>query len=115
MYAGVSTACLYPRVVEDALYDLALAGVSRVEIFINSHSELRRNFVDAMAQLMHRFEMTCCSLHPIPVKSNPLCSSPTIPAGWTTIWNTAAITSPPCSSLGQRSSCSTATKCRRHP
>ena len=30
MYAGVSTACLYPRVVEDALYDLALAGVSRV-------------------------------------------------------------------------------------
>ena len=64
MYAGVSTACLYPRVVEDALYDLALAGVSRVEIFINSHSELRRNFVDAMAQLMRRFEMTCCSLHP---------------------------------------------------
>lgn len=40
--AGVSTACLYPRPVEEALYDLALAGVSCVEIFINSHSELRR-------------------------------------------------------------------------
>ena len=36
--AGVSTACLYPRVVEEALYDLALSGVSHVEIFINSHS-----------------------------------------------------------------------------
>ena len=72
MYAGVSTACLYPRVVEDALYDLALAGVSRVEIFINSHSELRRNFVDAMAQLMHRFEMTCCSLHPYTCEIEPI-------------------------------------------
>ena len=28
--AGVSTACLYPRVVEEALYDLALSGVSNV-------------------------------------------------------------------------------------
>lgn len=46
--AGVSTACLYPRVVEEALYDLALSGVSNVEIFINSHSELRRSFVDTM-------------------------------------------------------------------
>lgn len=72
MYAGVSTACLYPRVVEDALYDLALAGVSRVEIFINSHSELRRNFVDAMAQLMRRFEMTCCSLHPYTCEIEPI-------------------------------------------
>ena len=36
--AGVSTACLYPRVVEEALYDLALSGVSNVEIFIPWHA-----------------------------------------------------------------------------
>lgn len=62
--AGVSTACLYPRLLEDALYDLALYGVSHVEVFINSHSELRRGFIDTLATLMERFGMTCASLHP---------------------------------------------------
>ena len=70
--AGVSTACLYPRPVEEALYDLALAGVSCVEIFINSHSELRRGFVDALAKLLQRFEMTCCSLHPYTCEMEPM-------------------------------------------
>lgn len=69
--AGVSTACLYPRVVEEALYDLALSGVSNVEIFINSHSELRRSFVDTMAQILHRFDMTCVSLHPFTCEIEP--------------------------------------------
>ncbi|WP_298481835.1 sugar phosphate isomerase/epimerase [uncultured Ruminococcus sp.] len=70
--AGVSTACLYPRVVEEALYDLALAGVSHVEIFINTHAELRRNFVDTLAQVMQRFEMTCRSLHPFTSEMEPM-------------------------------------------
>ena len=34
MKAGVSTACLYPRLLEDSLYDLALNGVPHVEILI---------------------------------------------------------------------------------
>ena len=63
--AGVSTACLYPRVVEEALYDLALSGVSHVEIFINSHSELRRSFVDTLARLLQRFDMTLCFAAPV--------------------------------------------------
>lgn len=70
--AGVSTACLYPRVVEEALYDLALAGISHVEIFINTHSELRRGFIDALAQLLHRFDMTCRSLHPFTCEMEPM-------------------------------------------
>lgn len=70
--AGVSTACLYPRVVEEALYDLALAGVSHVEIFINTHSELRRGFVDALAKLLQRFDMTCRSLHPFTGEIEPM-------------------------------------------
>ena len=69
--AGVSTACLYPRVVEEALYDLALSGVSHVEIFINSHSELRRSFVDTLARLLQRFDMTCASLHPYTCEIEP--------------------------------------------
>ncbi len=70
--AGVSTACLYPRVVEEALYDLALAGISNVEIFINTHAELRRQFVDTLAQILHRFDMTCCSLHPYTGEIEPM-------------------------------------------
>ncbi len=70
--AGVSTACLYPCVVEDALYDLALSGVQHVEIFINTHSELRRGFVDALAQLLRRFDMTCRSLHPFTSEIEPM-------------------------------------------
>ena len=72
LQAGVSTACLYPRVVEEALYDLALAGVTQVEIFVNSHCELRRGFVDALAQLLHRFDMHCCSLHPYTGEMEPM-------------------------------------------
>lgn len=72
LHAGVSTACLYPRVVEEALYDLALAGVSHVEIFINTHAELRRGFVDALAQLLKRFDMTCRSLHPYTCEMEPM-------------------------------------------
>jgi len=63
LHAGVSTACLYPKPVEEALYDLALGGVTHTEIFINTYSELRPDFVGNMAELMRRFEMTCRSLH----------------------------------------------------
>lgn len=72
LQAGVSTACLYPRVVEEALYDLALAGISQVELFINTHSELRRSFVDSLARLLERFEMTCCALHPYTSEMEPM-------------------------------------------
>lgn len=70
--AGISTACLYPRVVEEALYDLALAGVGHVEVFINTHSELRAGFIDTLAKLMRRFEVTCCSLHPFTGEIEPM-------------------------------------------
>ncbi len=70
--AGVSTACLYPRVVEESLYQLALVGISHVEIFINTHSELRRSFVHTLAQILDRFEMTCRSLHPFTCEIEPM-------------------------------------------
>ena len=62
--AGISTACLYPQPIEEALYDLALGGVTMVELFINTHSELKRSFVAALSDILHRFEVQCCSLHP---------------------------------------------------
>lgn len=70
--AGVSTACLYPMPTEEALYDLALGGVQHVEIFINTHSELRRSFIMSLAEIMHRFDVTCRSLHPFTCEMEPM-------------------------------------------
>ncbi|MBO4876739.1 MAG: sugar phosphate isomerase/epimerase [Ruminococcus sp.] len=64
MQAGVSTACLYPKPVEEALYDLAVNGVPCVELFLNTHSELRTSFAHGMANMMKRFEVSCASVHP---------------------------------------------------
>lgn len=64
MIAGVSTACLYPKPLEDSLYDLAVNGVSNVEIFVNTHSELKKSFAHGVANLLKRFDVKCSSVHP---------------------------------------------------
>jgi sugar phosphate isomerase/epimerase len=58
--------------VEEALYDLALGGVQHVEIFINTHSELRRSFILSLADMMRRFDVTCRSLHPFTCEIEPM-------------------------------------------
>lgn len=64
MQAGVSTACLYPRTLEEALYDLAVNGVSCTEIFINTNSELKKSYADSVSAMLKRFDMCCASVHP---------------------------------------------------
>ena len=64
MTAGVSTACLYPMPVEESLYQLAVNGISCVEIFINTHSELKKDFACNMADMLKRFDVKCVSVHP---------------------------------------------------
>ncbi len=64
MKAAVSTACFYPKPTEDALYDLCLAGISTVEIFINAPSECKPVFVNDLAAMLRRFGVTCQSVHP---------------------------------------------------
>ena len=56
MKAGVSTACLYPKPTEDALYDLCLSGISTVEIFVNAPSECSPVFVGDLAAMLRRSE-----------------------------------------------------------
>jgi len=62
--AAVSTACLYPKPTEDALYDLCLNGISTVEIFLNSPSECRPVFANDLRDMLRRFGATCRSVHP---------------------------------------------------
>ena len=62
--AGVSTACLYPRLLEESVYDLAVNGIDHIEIFVNTHSELEKKYISGIAEALRRFEVTCRSLHP---------------------------------------------------
>ena len=64
MIPAVSTACLFPKPTEDALYDLCLHGIRTVEIFLNTPSECRPVYVNDLAAMLSRFGMTCCSVHP---------------------------------------------------
>lgn len=72
MKAGVSTACLYPKLLEESLYDLAVNGVSCVEIFINTHSELKKSYAHGIANLLKRFDVKCLSVHPFTSEIEPL-------------------------------------------
>lgn len=72
MRAGVSTACLYPRLLEESLYDLAVNGIAHTEIFINTTCELEKKFVSGLAQTLRRFEVTCRSLHPFTCALEPM-------------------------------------------
>lgn len=64
MQAGVSTACLYPELLEDSIYRLAVNGVSNIEIFINTTSELKKGFAYSAANMLKRFDVKCCAVHP---------------------------------------------------
>lgn len=72
LQVGVSTACLYPEPLEDALYQLAVNGAGCVEIFINTHSELKESFVYGLKNILDRFDMGCISLHPYTCEIEPL-------------------------------------------
>ena len=64
MKAAVSTACLYPKLTEDALYDLCLSGISTVEIFLNTSSEAGSVYANDMSAMLRRFDTKCVSVHP---------------------------------------------------
>lgn len=72
MKAGVSTACLYPKLLEESLYDLAVNGIDHVEIFVNTDSELKKSYVSGLAQTLKQFEVTCRSLHPYSCPIEPM-------------------------------------------
>lgn len=72
MTAGVSTACLYPKLLEESLYDLALNGIPNVEIFVNTHSEMSRNFAVSLLEILKHFDAKCVSVHPFTAEIEPI-------------------------------------------
>lgn len=72
MQAGVSTACMYPELTEEVLYNYAVNGISHVEIFFNSDCELNPAFVANLREIMNRYDMTCRSIHPFACPIEPM-------------------------------------------
>lgn len=72
MEAGVSTACLYPKYVEEALLDLVSRNVKLVEIFINSDCELKKDFVLEMRRTVDEYGAKVASLHPFTCGIEPM-------------------------------------------
>ncbi len=72
MKAGVSTACLYPELLENALAQIADLGIKNTEIFINTHSELQPGFIDLLKNIISENDVSCCSVHPFTCPSEPM-------------------------------------------
>ncbi len=70
--AGVSSACLYPKLLEEAVYDLAVSGIEHIEIFVNTDSELEKSYINSLADTLKRFEVSCRSLHPFTAPIEPM-------------------------------------------
>lgn len=72
MNVGLSTACLYPELLENELEALGARGVERVEIFINSHCELEAPFVRQLKAIDDRYGVKVVSIHPFTCGIEPM-------------------------------------------
>lgn len=61
---GVSTACLYPMLTEQALLELCKRGIQNVEIFINAPSELEKRFLREIKSMLEHYGVNAVSMHP---------------------------------------------------
>lgn len=64
MKIGVSTACLYPNLIEDSLRILGENGVKTTEIFLNTLSEMSPDFISELIRIKESYGMDIVSLHP---------------------------------------------------
>ncbi|GHU54516.1 AP endonuclease [Clostridia bacterium] len=70
MKTGISSACLYPMLLEDAIENLL--GIPYIEIFINTHSELKENYLKNLRKRLDEYGTECVSLHPFTCVIEPL-------------------------------------------
>ena len=54
MALGISTACLYPMLMEDSLETLINLGFHQFEIFINTYSEMEPEFLAMLEKKLRR-------------------------------------------------------------
>lgn len=68
---GASTACFYPEVTENAVKQLANLNVKTIEIFYNSPSEYRTDFLMQIKKILDSYGMRAVSMHPYNSISEP--------------------------------------------
>lgn len=64
MRLGVSTACLYPDLLEHSLDLLTEQGFRLFEVFVNTFSELEPEYLDDLRTRLQKAGAQVCSLHP---------------------------------------------------
>lgn len=64
MKIGISTACLYPALLEESLARLLKLGFRHFEFFINTFSELEPSYVKSLAHMLQEYHATVKSVHP---------------------------------------------------
>ena len=69
---GISSACLYPMLTEDALKLLVDNNVRHTEIFFNSFSELSSNFIGSLRRMLLPANLTIDAIHPFTSVAEPL-------------------------------------------
>ncbi|MDO5560677.1 MAG: sugar phosphate isomerase/epimerase [Oscillospiraceae bacterium] len=72
MKAGVSTACLYPQLLEDSLKDLVERHIINTEIFVNSHCEMQPEFTQLLYSILKRNNAVCTAMHPYTCPMEPM-------------------------------------------
>lgn len=69
---GISSACLYPMLTEDAVRLLVDNGVKHTEIFFNSFSELSSDFISGLRRMLIPAGVTVEAIHPFSCIAEPL-------------------------------------------
>ncbi len=72
MNIGISTACFYPETIETAIDVLANNNVSNIEIFFNTYSELKKDYLNLIKQKITDGGITVSSIHPFTCPMEPL-------------------------------------------
>jgi len=65
MTPGLSTACFYPMQTEEALLKVGQLGFSATEVFFNSMSELKQEFLSKLVQTQKQYGIRMNSVHPM--------------------------------------------------
>lgn len=72
MRAGVSSACLYPQLLEKSVEDIAKIGIKNTEIFINTDCELETSYLRGIRSILDYYGTRCISLHPYTCPIEPM-------------------------------------------
>lgn len=72
MKAGVSSACLYPQILEKSVKDMAENGIKFMEIFINTDCELEETYLNEIKSILDYYDTKCISLHPYTCSIEPM-------------------------------------------